>query len=235
MNVAIAGTTCGQLLSLFEFTFGYPKSKGSKDRAKQLQELERHFETNNESPDEGDTISKARDQQEAEEQFSTASPEPKPKKQKFGKCHDKLKDLVPISHAMPIVPSTTVKLSETGVTRQYYSSHTKSEGQSIYRCLLKKPGSDVYCTYYAAQMATMCTHICRKHLKLCIKCRLCKKKSYSSTQISLHLKTIHSNQECGWFEPTPLLKGNLEEVKTEVLAANLQEVKDAIDEPEEDE
>ena len=80
------------------------------------------------------------------------------------------------------------------------------------------------CTYYAAQMATICPHIHQKHLKLCIKCRLCKKKSYSSTQISLHLKTIHSNQEGEWFEPTPLLEGNLEEIKTEVLAENLQDI-----------
>ena len=234
MNIALVETACSQLLTLFEFAFGYPESKELKDRAKQLEEVERHFETDNESSDEGDTVSKACDQQ-AEEQFSTASPEPKLKKQKFGKCCDELKDLVPPSQAMPIIPSTTVKLSETGVSPQYYSSRTKSEGQSIYRCLLKKPVSDVNCTYYVAQMATMCIHICRKHLKLCIKCRLCKKKSYSSTQISLHLKTIHSNQESEWFEPTPLLEGDLEEIKTEVLAPNLPEVKDAIDEPEEDE
>ena len=148
-----------------------------KDRAKQLEELERHFETDNESPDEGDTISKAHDQQEAEEQFSTVSPEPKPKKWKFSKCHDELKDLVPISHAMPIVPSTTVKLSETRVFCQYYSSCTKSEGQSIYRCLLKKkPGSSVNYTYYATQMATMSTYIHQKHLKLCNKLQIVQEK-----------------------------------------------------------
>ena len=132
MNIALAGTACGQLLTLFEFTFGYPESKELKDKTKQLKELERHFKTNNESPDEGDTVSKAHDQKEAEEQFSTVSLEPKPKKWKFGKCHDELKDLVPINHATLIVPSTTVKLSETRVSRQYYSSRTESEGQSIY-------------------------------------------------------------------------------------------------------
>ena len=81
MNKALVGTACGQLLTLFEFAFGYPQSKEFKDRAKQLKE----FETDNELPDEGDSISKAHDQQEAEEQFSTASLEPKPKKQKFSK------------------------------------------------------------------------------------------------------------------------------------------------------
>ena len=126
MNIALVGTTCGQLLTLFEFTFSYPKSQESKERTKQLEELERHFKTNNELPDEGDTVSKARDQNEAEEQFSTASLEPKPKKWKFGKCRDELKDLVPINHATPIIPSTTVKLSETGVSHQYYSNHTEA-------------------------------------------------------------------------------------------------------------
>ena len=134
MNVALAGTTCGQLLTLFEFAFGYPKSQESKERAKQLEELERHFETEEESPDEGDTVSKAQDQQEVVEQFAATSLEPKPKKCKFGKGHNELKDLVPIDHAILIMPSTTVKLSETGVPHQSYSSHAESESQSIYRC-----------------------------------------------------------------------------------------------------
>ena len=172
MNVALAETACGQLLTLFEFAFRYPESQESMERAKQLEELERNFETEEESPDEGDTVSKAQDQQKAAEQFVVTSSEPKPKKQKFVKCRDELKDLVPIGHAIPIMPSTTVKFSKTGVPYQSYSSHTESEGQSVYRCLLKKPGSDADCMYYAAQMATMCMHIHHKHLKLCIKCRL---------------------------------------------------------------
>ena len=233
MNVALAGTACGQLLTLFEFTFGYPESQESKERAKQL-ELERHFERE-ELPDEGDTVYKAQDQQEVAEQFAVTSSELKPKKQKFSKCHDELKDLMPIGHAIPIMPSSTVKLSKTGVPHQSYSHRTESEGQSIYSCLLKNPGSDADCTYYAAQMATMCMHIHHKHLKLCIKCRLCSKKSCSSTQMSLHLKTIHHDQEGEWLKPTPPLEGNLEEVKAKVLAANLQEVKNATAKLDDDE
>ena len=80
MNIVLAGTACSQLFTLFEFTFGYPESQEFKDRAEQLEELERHFETDNESLNEGDTVSKACDQKEAEEQFSAASLEPKPKK-----------------------------------------------------------------------------------------------------------------------------------------------------------
>ena len=125
MNVALAGTTCGQLLTLFKFTFRYHENQESKERAKQLEELERHFETKEESPDERDTVSKAQDQQEVAEQFAATSSEPKLKKQKFSKCCDELKDLVPIGRAIPIMPSTTVKLSKTGVPHQSYSSHTE--------------------------------------------------------------------------------------------------------------
>ena len=114
MNIALAGTACGQLLTLFEFPLGYPESQESKERAKQLEELERHFKAEEESPDEVDTVSKAQDQQEAAEQCAATSSEPKSKKRKFSKCHDVLKDLVPISHAIPIMPSTTVKLSKLG-------------------------------------------------------------------------------------------------------------------------
>ena len=53
--------------------------------------------------------------------------------------------------------------------------------------------------------------------------------------MSLHLKTIHRDQEGEWFEPTPPLEGDLVEVKTKVLAANLQEVEDATAEPDDDE
>ena len=58
MNIALAGTACGQILTLFEFAFGYPESKESKECGKQLKELECHFNTNNELPGEEHTVSK---------------------------------------------------------------------------------------------------------------------------------------------------------------------------------
>ena len=62
-----------------------------------------------ESPDNEDTISKAKDERDAAKQFEDAPP--KPKKHHFGKCKENLKDLVPISKAIPIIQSTTIKLS----------------------------------------------------------------------------------------------------------------------------
>ena len=60
-------------------------------------------------------------------------------------------------------------------------------------------------------------------MKVCIKCR-CNKRAFSTTTISLHLKTVHCDAKAEWFEPTPLLEGDTEEVTEEILTANLQEV-----------
>ena len=135
---------------------------------------------------------------------------------------------------MPIIPSTSVKLSETGVPCSYYSDREASEGQSIYRCLLTKPGTETPCSYYAAQMAAVTTHICPKHLKLCLKCHLCDKKSYSANTMSLHLKTAHKDQSADWFEPTPPLEGNTVEITDQILAENLQEIEGVTSEPAEE-
>ena len=40
MNVALAGMACGQILSLFEYTFSYPESQESKDQLqKQIEQI----------------------------------------------------------------------------------------------------------------------------------------------------------------------------------------------------
>ena len=156
MNIILAGTACGQILTLFEFVFGYPESQESKERGKQLEELECHFDVEEEPLVDEDTVSKADDEKEAATQFEDGAP--RAKKRHFGQCRDDLKDLVPISKAVPIVPSTTVKLIETRVPCSYYSWREASEGQSIYKCLQKKPGTEMLCSYYLAQMAMMTTH-----------------------------------------------------------------------------
>ena len=232
MNLALAGTVCGQLLTIFEFVFGYPESQESKDWGKQLEELECKFESDNNSPSDKDIVSKEQDVKDAAAQF-TDTTEPKAKRRHFGKCRDSLKDLVPLNQATPLMLLTTVKLSETQVSCKFYTECEESEGQSIYRCKLLKPELPDYCTYYAAQLAAMCTHICRKHLSIYIQCCLCKKKSYSSTTMSVHLHTDHPNNQINWFKPFPTLEGDVAEVTEEFLAANLQEIKPVKEDPEE--
>ena len=119
MNIMLAGTACGQILTLFKFAFGYPESQESKERGKQLEELEHHFDAEKEPSVDEDTVSKADDEKEVAAQFEDGAP--RAKKRCFGQCRDDLKDLVPISKAVPIVPSTMVKLSKTGVPHSYYS------------------------------------------------------------------------------------------------------------------
>ena len=148
MNIALANTAYGQILTLFEFTFSYPESQESKERGKQLEELKHHFDADEESPANENTVSKANDEKDAAAQFKDGAP--RVKKCCFGQCRDNLKDLVSVGKAVPIIPSMTVKLSETGVPHVYYSKHEASKGQSIYKCLLKKPKMEIPCTYYSA-------------------------------------------------------------------------------------
>ena len=232
MNVALAGTACGQLLSVMEFAFGYPESQESRDQAQQLEELERKFESDNDSPADEDAVTKEEDVQDAAAHFADTT-EPKAKRRLFGQCRDTLKDLVPLGKAAPLLPSTTVKLSETGVSHHQYTSWEESEGQSIYRCKLLKPDSTEDCTYYAAQLVAMCNHIHRKHLGICIKCCLCDKKSFSSTTMSMYLRSAHPNSQNDWFEPVPALEGDVTEVTDMLLAENLQEIEGVKMEPEE--
>ena len=232
MNIALASTPCGQILTLLEFVFGYPESQESKERGKQLEELKCHFDADEESLANEDTVSKADDEKDAVAQFEDGAP--RAKKRCFGQCRDDLKDLVSVGKAVPIIPSMTIKPSETGVPCVYYSKREASKGQSIYKCLLKKPKTEMPCMYYSAQMAAMTTHIHCKHLKICIKCRLCQKRSYSATTIPLHLKTIHRDESAEWFEPTTPLEGDTVKVTDEILAENLQEVEDVKEELEEE-
>ena len=51
---------------------------------------------------------------------------------------------------------------------------------------------------------------------------------------SLHLKTIHKNESAVWFEPTPLLEGNTAKITNQILAENLQEIKNISSEPTEE-
>ena len=96
MNLALAEMACRQLLSIFEFAFGYPESQESKDQGKQLEELECKFESDNDSLSDEDIVSKEQDVKDAAAQFADAM-EPKAKRRHFRKCRDSLKDLVPLN------------------------------------------------------------------------------------------------------------------------------------------
>ena len=45
-NIALAGTTCGNLLNLIENAYGYPESKASIERGSYLETVEQDFTEN---------------------------------------------------------------------------------------------------------------------------------------------------------------------------------------------
>ena len=79
------------------------------------------------------------------------------------------------------------------------------------------------------------THVRRKHLGVCVQCRLCSRRSFQSDDIQKHLRDVHCDSENQWFEPTPLLEGDIIEVSSDTLEANIALVKQEPVTPIEDE
>ena len=85
-----------------------------------------------------------------------------------------------------------------------------------------------------AQFAQCCTHICRKHLGVCIKCCLCDHHSFQSVDIQRHLRDVHLNEESKWFEPITALEGDIVEVNEATLQSDIALVKDEKADEEDD-
>ena len=158
-NIALAGTTCGNLLSLIEDAYGYLESKESILRGKYLEMVECEFAENDPhaEPAAGLVSKEATD--------AEAAGEPIPPKKH--RCMAQGPNKAKLVEATPCIPSTTIPLHRTGVAKSLIRERSGSDGQSVYRCKFES------CAYTAAQYAQCCMHICRKHLGVCIKCHLC--------------------------------------------------------------
>ena len=222
-NIALAGTTCGNLLQMIENAYRYPKSKESKEQGLYFETLEREFSEN--APDaEPATGLVAKSATEEQDHSGSALP---PKKQ----CRKSMQgpDKVKLALATPIIPSTTVGLHQTGIPSRYISERAGSQDQSVYRCMFKG------CDYVMVQHAQCHTHVRRKHLGVCVQCRLCSRRSFHSVDIQKHLRDIHRDTESQWFESTPELEGDIVEVSSETLQANIALVKQEPSSPTEEE
>ena len=158
-NVALAGVACGNLLSLIENAYGYPESRQSIEHGQYLETVEWEF-TENEpdaEPAKGLTSKKAATAED------TSQPPPAKRRKWLPQGPDKCK----LQLAGAAIPTTMICLHQTGVPKKYISKRASAEGQSIYKCM------HLGCPYSTAQFAQCCTHICRKHLGVCIKCQLC--------------------------------------------------------------
>ena len=220
-NIALAGTACGNLLSLIEDAYGYPESKESILRGEYLETVEREFPENapDAEPAAGLVSKEATD---AEASGGRALPV---KRRRLSQGPDKVK----LKDATPIIPSTTVSLHQTGVSDKHVSERVGSQNQSVYHCMVSG------CDYVTAQFAQCNTHVRRKHLGVCVQCRLCSRRSFRSVDIQKHLRDVHRDSENQWFEPTPQLEGDIIEVSADTLEANIALVKQEPVTPIEDE
>ena len=98
---------------------------------------------------------------------------PSKRRKKSSQGLDKCK----VAGAIPMTPSTTVRFHQTGVAKNEVSERKGADGQSIYRCNIAG------CEYIMTQFTQACTHVCHKHLGVCMKCRLCDKRSFRSVDI----------------------------------------------------
>ena len=165
-NVVLAGTACGDLLTLIENAYGYPESKQSIKHGQYLETVEWEFAEN--EPDA--EPAKGLTRKEAATAEATSQPPPAKRRKQLPQGPDKCK----LQLTAAVIPSTTIHLHQTGVPKRCISERASAECQSIYKCM--DPG----CPYLTAQFAQCCTHICRKHLGVCIKCQLCDHRSFRS-------------------------------------------------------
>ena len=147
-----------------------------------------------------------------------AASQPPPAKRR--KCLPQGPDKCKLQLAIAVTPSTMICLHQTGMPKKYISERASAEGQSIYKCM--DPG----CPYSTAQFAQCCTHICHKHLGVCIKCHLCDHHSFRSVDIQKHLRDVHMNEEVKWFKPVPKLEGDIVEINEATLQANITLMKE---------
>ena len=158
-NVALAGTACGNLLTLIKNTYGYPESKQSIEQGQYLKTVECEFAENepDAEPAKGLTSKEA----------ATAEDESQPPPAKQRKWLPQGPDKCKLQATTAVILSTTICLHQIGVPKKCISERASAEGQSIYKCMHPS------CSYLTAQFTQSCTHIHRKHLGVCIKCQLC--------------------------------------------------------------
>ena len=99
------------------------------------------------------------------------------------------------------------------------------KGTSFWEKRLRQPkafiGAMSGYEYITAQFAQACTHVHCKHLRVCVKYRLCNKRSFRSVDIQKHCMVVHQDAEAKWFKPVPPLEGTTVEITEETLHTNI--------------
>ena len=85
-----------------------------------------------------------------------------------------------------------------------------------------------------AQFTQACTHIHCQHLRGCVKCRICDKRSFRSVDIQKHCCIVHRDEEAEWFKLVPAQEGDIIKVTKETLEANIALIKKEVNPEDED-
>ena len=110
-NIVLAGTACGNLLTLIENSYGYPESKQSIEHGQYLETVEWEFVEN--EPDA--EPAKGLTSKEMATAKATSQPPPAKQRKQLTQGPDKCK----LHLIAAVIPSTTICLHQTSVTKMY--------------------------------------------------------------------------------------------------------------------
>ena len=120
-------------------------------------------------------------------------------------------DCVRLVDAIPLYPTTSVKLCWTRVTPEMFTTGHIKEGSarvSVYSCSLYVPNSATRkCNYSTGNSCQMGTHVHRCHLAICIQCKKCGVCSFCTCDMMKHLKVVHANDAHVFYVNMPDLSG----------------------------
>ena len=126
-NVALAGTACGNLLTFIENAYGYPESKQSIKHGQYLETVGQEFVEN--EPDA--ELAKGLTSKEVATVEATSQLPPAKRRKQSPQGPDKCK----LQLTAAVIPSTMIRLHQTGVPKRCISERASAEGQSIYKCM----------------------------------------------------------------------------------------------------
>ena len=130
-NVALAGTACGNLLTLTENAYGYPESKQSIKRGQYLETVECEFAEN--EPDA--ELAKGLTSKEAATAEAESQPPPAKQRKRLPQGPDKCK----LQATTAVIPSTTICIKPVYPKSAFQRGLVQKVSQSISVCIPAAP------------------------------------------------------------------------------------------------
>ena len=128
----------------------------------------------------------------------------------------KLKDVCKLGDTKPVFPTSEVTISTTGVPKEFISENmpTGPNKQSCYYCLYGD------CRASALQKASLCGHICHKHLGVALQYKFCGQAWWTFNPFIPHMQKLHLEMDKpDWFLTPTQAQALQEEAKAAAEAA----------------